>query len=459
MLMGLFELCLISLLSPQEPNAAPPHATAAPATPVTVAAPSQDPRGAKLGATKQPEATTQDPPAARLLAAESAKDAADPAELLALALGEHAAIAARATWLLGHSNNKEHKARLPTILKSSPHAEARLQAMQTIRVLADVTDTPLAIQALDDADRRVRTVAAQLLGRLRRPGSVEPLLGLIHRSAKAGGDEPATDVQAALLALTDIGAKEHLLRMATAIDDGTAKDTGEALAYAFQTLSPTLDPTEETTVLVAVLGHQQPLVRRYAITRLTELDNQTALSALEGRLANEGDALRPLVEVAISQLRNAGKAPSQDEVERARANAKVLWARIKTWWNGLEPMQQGIVGGVPALLLIVLILLRRAARRRAHAQDAQDAAAWVQPSDEYLDQQDEDYDEDYEDEDYEHEDAEFDDEFEEEEEEEGFDEHDGQPVYDTSGWDEDEDKDGDETADAHGNCPEDELFR
>jgi len=162
MLMGLFELCLISLLSPQEPNAAPTHATAAPATPVTVVAPSQDPRGAKLGATKQPEASTQDPPAARLRAAESAKDSADPAELLALAMGNDAAIAARATWLLGNSNNKEHKVRLPAILKSSPHAEARLLAMQTIRVLANVTDTPLAIHALDDTDRRVRTVAAAL---------------------------------------------------------------------------------------------------------------------------------------------------------------------------------------------------------------------------------------------------------------------------------------------------------
>ena len=280
------------------------------------------------------------------------------------------------------------------------------------------------------------------------------MLGLINASAKAGGDEPATDIQAALLALTDIGAEEQLLRMATAIHDGSPKATGPALAYAFERLSPTLSPADEATVLVAALGHAEPIVRRYAITRLTELGNADALAALEGRLAAEGDELRPLVEVAIAQLRDAGTPAPQNEVERAKANAKVLWAKTTSWWSGLSLANQGMIGASPILLLVVFTLLRRAGRRRAQAADAQAAAAWVQPSDEYLDQQDEGFDEDnYEDD--------FDPEFDEGEYTEQGDlegdsfEDDGQPKFDTSGWEDDSDK----QAVPDGANPEDDLFR
>jgi len=437
--MGLFELCLISLLSPQEPGAVPPHDIAANAAPVTTTA------------------VPQDPPVQLLQAAEAKGAEADPKVLLALTTGEDAAIAERAAWLLGHTDNKEHKARLPEVLKTSPHANARVLAMQTIRQLADVTGTPLALHALNDEDRRVRTLAAQLLGRLKRPATIEPLLGLIHTSSMTDGNEPATDVQAAILALADIGATEHLLRMATTVNDGKATGAGESLAYAFQTLSPKLEGDEEATILMAVLDHKETLVRRYAITRLTERNDHGALAALEGRLGSEGDELRPLIEVAIAQLRNDNGPAPDGEMEQAKANAQVLWARITKWWNGLETVEQGIAAGIPALLLVALMLMRRASRRRAHDEEAQAAAAWVQPSDEYVEGQEEEfYDEYGEEEGFEDEDG-FDGEF-EGEFEEGFDENpeDDQPQFDTSGW---EDEEAQEATVGEGANPEDELFR
>ena len=154
------------------------------------------------------------------------------------------------------------------------------------------------------------------------------------------------------------------------------------------------------------------------------------------------------------QLRDAGKPAPQNEVERAKANAKVLWAKTTSWWSGLSLANQGMIGASPILLLVVFTLLRRAGRRRAQAADAQAAAAWVQPSDEYLDQQDEGFDEDnYEDD--------FDPEFDEGEYTEQGDlegdsfEDDGQPKFDTSGWEDDSDK----QAVPDGANPEDDLFR
>lgn len=459
--MGLFELCLISLLSPQEPVTAPPHATAPPAQ--AGAAIAASPNVPVAGHAGHPEGAQgpQDPPVVRLNAAEVASESTDPADLVALAIGEDPDIAARAAWLLGRSKSPQSRTSLNTVLASSPHAEARLQAIAALRIDADIPATEQAILALNDADRRVRTIAAQLLGRLRRPASVEPLLDLVHKSANRGGNEPTTDAQAALLALADIGAKGHLLRMATAIHDGNAKGVGEALAYTFQRLSPSLSPADETTVLVAVLDHTELLVRRYAITRLTELDNKAALAALEGRLAQEGDALRPLLEIAIAQLQNASKVQPQDEIGKAKANAQVLWARFTAWWSNLSPANQSMFAGGPVLLIIVMMLLRRSASRRRQLEDAEAAAAWVQPSDEYLEQQYEDEFDDGEFEDGEFEDGEFDDgEFDDgafedgEFDDEGF-EDDGQPQFDTSGW---EDEQGQQPI-PEGADPEDELFR
>ena len=467
--MGLIDLCLLSLISAQEPNTtgnataaqpavpSPPAATAPAAT--ASAATQGDPPAEQANSPDQtphrPDAQDPQDPRKVLRALEEAGGVADATALTELTMGTNAEVAARAAWLLGNSDNSIHRAALAEIVTSSPHAEARLQALQAIRVAADVTSTQLAIEALDDSDRRVRTVAVQLLGKLRRPTSIEPLIELIGTSSKLDSSEPATDVQAALLTLTDLGASQHLLRMSTAVNDGQAVGTGEALTYAFQTLSPKLETKDETTVLVAVLEHSETMLRRYAITRLTELDSKSALTALEGRLGSESNELRPLIEVAIAQIRHDGKAPPKDNVERATSNAKALWARSVTWWNSLVPTQQALVGSAPIVLILLLWMVRRTARRRSHDEDALNVAAMVQPSDEYLDEQDEEYDDEYEyddddeaEEDYD-EDAEF--------SEAAFDEDeqaDDQEEFDTAGWEDDDEA----TVPADGN-PEDELFR
>jgi HEAT repeat protein len=461
MLMGLIELCLLSLISAQEPtttgNAAAAHAAmpeppaaTAPAmaaqgqSPVPKAARSPMPPpaptpGDQTAGKGEPAASDQDPRKA-LRAQEDAGDAADANALAKLAMSAQADVAARAAWLLGNSKNPTHQAQLPAIATNSPHPEARLQALQAIRVSADVTSTKLAIEILDDDDRRVRTVAVQLLAKLRRPAAIEPLLELLGTSSKLDNHGPATDVQAALLTLADLNASQYLLRMSSAINDGKATGTGEALTYAFQTLSPKLDDKAETTVLVAILGHSETLLRRYAITRLTELDSKTALTALEGRLANESKELRPLIEVAIAQIRHDGKAPPTNNAELAAANAKALWARTVKWWNGLAPTQQALAGSTPISLILLVWMVRRTIRRRTRAQEALDATAWVHPSDEYLDEQDEEYG-DYE-EDGDYEDGHY------------VDETDEQPESDTAGWQDDRQ----ETVPAN-ETPENELYR
>lgn len=452
--MGLIELCLLSLLSPQQPTANPGAATATETPALSAPAPDVPepdkpvPDAPAKEAGEQAE--TQDP-VAHLKALEPAGEYADAAELASLASCDNAKVAARATWLLGKGKTQGHQELLANIATASPHANARLQAMQALKVAGDVASTKTAIEALGDDDIRVRTLAVQLLGKHRRPTALEPLLGMIKRSSDNGGKGPATDVRAALVTLADMGASDHLLRIATSIGDGNAEASGEALAYTFQVLSPQLDKDRETTVLVAVLGHKESMLRRYAITRLTELDSKSAVTALEGRLANEGNELRPLIEVAIAQIRNEGAAPPANELERAKGNAKALWARGKGWWLSLDPLQQGLYGSIPVVLILVFWMLRRAARRRAHEEDGLAAAALVAPSDEYLDREDDYEDGEYDDEEYE--DDGEDQDFEEAFEEEGY-EDDGQEQFDTSGWDEDEQP----VAAADGN-PEDELFR
>ena len=204
MLMGLIEFCLLSLISAQDPvtqqTADTTHAAVLPGpTTTTLTTPAQNPRR-------------------DLQLAEQAGAAADGELLRKLTSDPDSDVASRAAWLLTQSSNAAHRSHLPAIVSSSPHPEARLQALQAIRQNADVTSTALAIAALDDDDRRVRTIAAQLLGDLRRPAAIEPLLELLGKSRKLEHNESSTDVQAALLALTDLGASQHLLRISTAID-------------------------------------------------------------------------------------------------------------------------------------------------------------------------------------------------------------------------------------------------
>jgi HEAT repeat protein len=176
--MGLIELCLLSCLSPQEPEPStePPAETTAPASegegeaePVVSEA---EPVVSEFEPLAPADYAADD--AARLRAAEAAGDEADGTVLLDLTQSSDATIAARAAWLLGNSKNQQHHLLLDQVVTKSQHADARLHALQALRNAGAVGSTTFAIRALTDDDRRVRTIAAQLLGKLRRPAAVEP---------------------------------------------------------------------------------------------------------------------------------------------------------------------------------------------------------------------------------------------------------------------------------------------
>jgi HEAT repeat protein len=362
----LLELCLLSLLSPQEP-----------ATPTTPTAPG----AVATTAVQAAQGDDHD----RLLAAEQAGDKADPQVLRKLADAPDAAIAARAAWLLGKLNQPQAVELLREVATGSPHAEARLQAMQPLTQRSQLASFATAVEALGDADLHVRTLAAQLLGKLRRPAAVAPLMAMVERGPRTT-DRPATDLQAALLSLHDLGAGDQLLRIATALDDRPANGTGQALTWCFQELSPKLDRKAQATLLVAALDHREPLLRRYAIGRLAELAVPSTANALEGRLAKETAELRPLVEVALAQVRGDDKAPPSDEMERALANGKNLLAAARTRWDRM-PMQDRIIATtIPVSLLMVLMLAGRLRRRRSQSVAAAATVALVAPSEEHLEQ-------------------------------------------------------------------------
>ncbi|HEX6811389.1 MAG TPA: HEAT repeat domain-containing protein [Planctomycetota bacterium] len=363
--MGLIELCLLTLLSPQEP-------------PVSTAP--ETPRAAVADKAPSPEELQS------LLSAERAGDKADIVVLRRLCESKSEAIAARAAWLLGRSKDPQATVLCGEVATGSPHAEARTQAMNALMLQKDASSLATAVTALQDNDRRVRTLAAQLLGRLRRPTAVDPLLTMIERSRTDGTVGQAPDVQAALLALNDIKAARSLLRAATAIHDSKVAGTGEALAFCFQSLSPELDKAQEITTLLAVLDHREPLLRRYAIGRLAEIGDPATANALEGRLGTESAELRPLVEVALGQVRSDRAKQSYDELERAMANLKTLGAMAESRWAALDETQRWLVGSVPFGLLVLGWVLRRWNRKRAAQNVAVATAALVAPSEEYLEQ-------------------------------------------------------------------------
>lgn len=368
--MGLLELCLLPLLSAQDP------------TPTTV------PTGAEAAppaatAPANADATTSD--RERLLAAEQAGAKADPKLLAELSSSPDAAVAARAAWVLGKLTGAEPIVLLRQVAVESPHATARRQAMHALLLNSQVASFSAASTGLEDTDIGVRTLAAELLGKLRRPAALAPLLALVEQGERPASG-PATDVQAALLALHDLGAQEQLLRLATALHDRPAAGTGQALTWCFQELAPKLEKKDQATLLVAVLDHREPLLRRYAIGRLAELALPTTANALEGRLAKEDAELRPLVELALAQVRGLDQPRADDEFEQALANAKVLWAKIRGRWDRMSTKDQAIAGAIPLSLLVVLILAGKLRRRRRDAMAAAQTMAMLAPSEEHLEQ-------------------------------------------------------------------------
>lgn len=363
--MGLLELCLLPLLSPQEPAVTPAPESTPPAVSATPASPED----------------LQD-----LLTAERAGEKANLVVLRRLCDSNTVPIAARAAWLLGRSKDPRAIELCCEVATAGHHVEARVQAMNALMLHKDPNSLASATTALQDGDRSVRALAAQLLGKLGRPTAADPLLAMIEHGRNDVTAGPATDVQAALVALHDLKAARSLLRVATAIHDSKIKGTGEALAYCFQGLSPTLDQPQEVTTLLAVLDHREPLVRRYAIGRLAQIGDPNTASALEGRLGTESAELRPLVEVALSQVRSDHSAVSADEFDRALANLQKLGAMAESKWATLEDWQRWAVGAAPVGLILLWWAFGRLRRRHAARSVAMATAALVNPSEEYLEQ-------------------------------------------------------------------------
>lgn len=385
--MGLLELCLLSLVSPQEP--APVAAPPAPSVTIP-AATTTTPTTPLVLPTQEPAPTTQPPGAGddermQLQAAEQAGAKADPQVLGQLTSSPNEKVASRASWLLGRLSGEKVVAVMNKVMSESPHAAARLQTMNALLRHASLASVPTAIAALEDTDIGVRTLAAQLLGKLRRPAALDPLLAVLERrTANTADGVKATDVQATLLALNDLGAGDHLLRIATALHERPAAGTGEALSYTFQNLSPKLDRKQEVSVLVAVLGHREPLLRRYAIGRLGTLAEPTTAAALEGRLGTEGAELRPLVEVALSQVRRDRTTEPNEGWLKVVETGKALVAKAKTRWDGLSEQGRWIVGSTPVALLLMLVVVGRMRRRRTAQASAAATMALVAPSEEHL---------------------------------------------------------------------------
>ncbi|MCR9245896.1 MAG: HEAT repeat domain-containing protein [bacterium] len=320
--------------------------------------------------------------------AESNPEATAVTELAELANAKHAGVAARATWLLRQREPADARKALEHLAVASPHNEVRVQAFHALLRVGNAATLPVAIEGLDDKDMRARTLAAQLLGRLKDPDSGNALLAMLATRAKvADPEDDSTDLQAALLALSDLGTPKLMLPVATALDGSRAQGFAEALTFYYQTHSPELEQEDEATLLLAVLGHSTQLLRRYAIGRLSELRDLSTVRALEGRLAVEGPELRPLIEVALNQIRRQPPAGSRP-TDGSTANTEAApWQQVVARWSALDPNQQILIGGLGGVFGIAfLTLIGVLVKRRRHRRSAQMASDLVAPSEDYLEQ-------------------------------------------------------------------------
>lgn len=363
---------LLLPLAPQDPPASPSGPGSAPAA----EAPNQG--GAP--------AVCADPLEVATLQRLEQGKALDFAACDALTRSANAAVAARATWLLGRAvppTTAAHS-RLCELATAAVAPEVRVQAMAALLRAGQRDSLDAALAGLDDPDPRVRTCAAQLLGRIAEPRGAAGLLAFLAKPAPvadaASRGTPATDAVAALLALHDLGLPEHLLPAAAAVAGSGHQHLGHALAYLFQDLTPKLAPAEEAKTLAATLAHPEPLLRKFALTRLAALADPHTAPALERCLATEGPALRPLAEAALAAAQRRQPGGQTSAMSDAFLQLRSRWQQLpeRSQWATL-----GLLGlfGVAGIAAFVTLLGRRA-RRAAIDQDA--LAALTQPSTEHL---------------------------------------------------------------------------
>lgn len=367
--MVLCELSVLSLLAlaPQDPGVPPAEALAA--TNADLVAAERD----------------------LLRRAEAAGAAAEFVVVAGLLGSTDAAVAGRAAWLLGNHKVRDAVPSLCTTATRHDAPEVRLQAMAALQRIGDPRASDAAIAALQDDDARLRTLAAQCLARLRTDDASAALLVGLQRFAATSREPTAADIVAMLVALHDLGDPKALLPAATSIETAAAQARGKvaapvdhALAFLFQELSPRLPAHDEATLLVAVLAHPAPLLRRYAIQRLGELKDGSTALALERRLAAEGHELQPLLRVSLAQVRGEPLLQHDDLWTRGQQNAAALLTLARTRWQALDQQTQllwmggSAVGGILLVALLWVWQRRRAAA--AHELAGIEAAALVAPS-------------------------------------------------------------------------------
>lgn len=284
-------------------------------------------------------------------------------------------IVARAAWSLGQLKYGPAVPKLIELLEQHEDANIRQQAMGALAAMADPRTAQASARALGDVDATVRTLAASNLGKLKYDGGKDALVGVLAAPAEPVEDD--ADAVCALLALADLRDSQQLLPAATAFERESRR-AQEALAWLFQELSPALGPTDEPMVLMAVLDHDAPLLRRYAIQRLGELADPKTASALEARLATESDELRPLVEVSLAAVR--GASPDGDAAigTPLQQRAQELLARAKAIWNDSAKRNVALAAGGGVFLLLALLTI--AARRRRRRREGDAWAEMTRPS-------------------------------------------------------------------------------
>ncbi|MBK8979303.1 MAG: HEAT repeat domain-containing protein [Planctomycetes bacterium] len=302
----------------------------------------------------------------------------DAAEELAEFLdADDPTIVARVAWSLGRGGYAAAAPKLGDLAVAHPDTQVRLQAMAALRTLRAKAGYGAAIQGLADPDPTIRAQAAGLLGQLGDRNAIDPLVAFVT-SPRDDADRSAPDRALAILALADLGCTEGLGEVAAAIETPTAAES-QALAFAYQQLSPTLPKEQEVVALIGVLENPSPLLRRYAIQRLGELADPLATRALERSLARESKELRPLVEVSLAAVRGAVAAAADD-----RATAPTNAPAQSPWWKD-RTVQQAGVAGLGALIVLgagLSIVLRRLRRRR----DAEQWAGMVEPSEGFVEE-------------------------------------------------------------------------
>lgn len=327
-------------------------------------------------------------PVAALQAQEGRGRTADPRALADLALGEDA-VAERAAWLLAQTDGPTTLPALHTVATASRSAAARTHAMAGLLTRRRADSNEFALQALRDGDRRVRTLAAQLVAITRPDGARAGLLALIERAIAANEPGVATDVQAALVALHDLRSPDGAVALAQAIGGSSLQGCGEALAFACQEFVAQLPIEERNAAYRALATHREEAVRRVALGGLSACRDAQSVALLQQRAAAETGSLQSVAAGALAAA-TATKAPEQEAVAvQAKRNAKAIAAAAAGWWSRQSAARKSIAIVAPSTLLVIgltLLLVVRNRRRVAaeQAAAAAEAIALVQPSDEYM---------------------------------------------------------------------------